>query len=74
MLIDFEGSNKSNVANVIAAKVNVHQSWNLGVAAGIFVVLNSLNKGGGAVSDSSYCDLDTHGGEFLFDKRKIQRI
>ena len=55
VFVDFEGCDEVYVADVVAAVVYVHESWDGGVWFGVFVVLGSLYECAGAVSYACEC-------------------
>ena len=52
VLVDVECGAELDVADVVAAEVNVHQAGHGGVGIGVLVVLDSLHEGGGTVADA----------------------
>ena len=56
--IDVEGGRELDVADVVAAEVDVHQAGHALVRVGVLVVLDALHEGGGAVAHAH--DRDAH--------------
>jgi hypothetical protein len=58
LLIDVEGGDELDVADVVAAQFDVHQAGNFVGRIGVFVVLDALDEGVGAVADADDRDAD----------------
>ena len=56
--VDVERGDELDVADVVAAEVDVHQAGDVRVRVGVSVVLDALDEGGGAVADAD--DGDAH--------------
>jgi hypothetical protein len=50
-----EGCGKLDVADMVAAQVDVHQPWNEFVESSVAIVLNTLHQRRGAVADANDC-------------------
>ena len=56
--VDVEGGDELDVADVVAAEVDVHQARNFVGRVGVLVVLDALDEGVGAVADADDRDAD----------------
>ena len=56
--VDVEGGDELDVADVVAAEVDVHQARDLLGGVGVLVVLDALDEGVGAVADADDRDAD----------------
>ena len=56
--VDVEGGDELDVADVVAAEVDVHQARDLLVGIGVLVVLDALDEAVGAVADADDRDAD----------------
>ena len=56
--VDVEGGDELDVADVVAAEVDVHQARNFLGGVGVLVVLDALDEGVGAVADADDRDAD----------------
>ena len=56
--VDVEGGDELDVADVVAAEVDVHQAGDLLGRVGVLVVLDALDEGVGAVADADDRDAD----------------
>ena len=56
--VDVEGGDELDVADVVAAEVDVHQARDLLVGVGVLVVLDALDEAVGAVADADDRDAD----------------
>ena len=56
--VDVEGGDELDVADVVAAEVDVHQARDLLGGIGVLVVLDALDEGVGAVADADDRDAD----------------
>src|SRR4029079_10501163 len=54
--VDVKRSAEFDIANVIAAKIDVHQTWNELVFRGVLVILDPLNECRRAIPDADNCD------------------
>ena len=51
--IDVEGCNELNIANVVVAKLCMHEAGNFFIDRGVAVVLHALDKGSGAIANAN---------------------
>src|SRR6476660_5491422 len=58
LLVDVEGGDELDVADVVAAQFDVHQARNFLGRIGVLVVLDALDEGVGAVTDTDDRDAD----------------
>ena len=58
LLIDVEGGDELDVADVVAAQFDVHEAGNFLGRIGVLVVLDALDEGVGAVADADDRDAD----------------
>ena len=56
--VDVEGGDELDVADVVAAEVDVHQAGHFLGRVGVLVVLDALDEGVGAVADADDRDAD----------------
>ena len=56
--VDVEGGDELDVADVVAAEVDVHQAGHFLGGVGVLVVLDALDEGVGAVADADDRDAD----------------
>ena len=56
--VDVEGGDELDVADVVAAELDVHQARDFVRGVGVLVVLDALDEGVGAVADADYRDAD----------------
>ena len=56
--VDVEGGDELDVADVVAAEVDVHQAGDFLGRVGVLVVLDALDEGVGAVADADDRDAD----------------
>ena len=56
--VDVEGGHELDVADVVAAEVDVHQARDELVVGGVAVVVDALHERGGAVADADDGDAD----------------
>ena len=56
--VDVEGRRELDVADVVAAEVDVHEAGNVLVRVGVLVVLDALDEAVGAVADTDDRDAD----------------
>ena len=56
--VDVEGGDELDVADVVAAEIDVHQAGHLLGGVGVLVVLDALDEGVGAVADADDRDAD----------------
>ena len=56
--VDVEGGDELDVANVVAAEIDVHQAGDARIGIGVLVVLDALDEGVGAVADADDRDAD----------------
>ena len=57
--VDVEGRHELDVADVVAAEVDVHETGDELVVRGVAVVVHALHERGGAVADADDGDADT---------------
>src|SRR6185312_894357 len=58
LLIDVEGGDEFDVADVVATQIDVHQAGDFLARVGVLVVVDALDEGVGAVADPDDRDAD----------------
>jgi hypothetical protein len=69
VLVDIDGGYEIDIADVIAAKVDMHQAGYELIFLGILVIMHPLYKGGCAVPNTNNCYIYfSHFGQLLYEK------
>ena len=60
--VNIKGNNEFNVAHVVGAKLDVHESGDKLISVGVLVVLHTLDQGRSTVSNTNNCYTDFSAG------------